>query len=173
MGCPNPCIKYFRQAGLSGSCFFDFLLGDELQPKHLLGHHLMGIVLPVLVSFAYRRVLDALTQNPQDGHVDLLLPAGKLAAYGNGSGEVRIVISVACPDVHEQQLALFAFLIVLQVMQGACIGSGCNDGRVRELAPSAYEFTGIFSLDLKLFHTGFDHAPKPCGILGWSPRRLP
>ena len=110
----------------------------------------MGVVLPFLVGFAHGGIVDTLTENPEDGLVDLLLPAGKLATYGDGSCQVRIVISVACPDVHEQHLTFFTFLIVLQVMQGAGIGSGCNDGRVRELAPSANEFPRIFTLDLKL-----------------------
>jgi hypothetical protein len=52
----------------------------------------------------------------------------------------------------------FAFLVVLQVVQSAGVGSGCDDRRVSELASSAYEFAGVFSFDLKFLHSGFDHS---------------
>ena len=79
---PQPVHEIFPASRVCGVLLLHFRRGDQFQAEHLLGHHLMGIVLPILVGFAHGGIVDTLTENPEHGLVDLLLPAGKLALTG-------------------------------------------------------------------------------------------
>jgi hypothetical protein len=83
---------------------------------------------------------------------------GEAAVDGNGAGQVGVVVGVIGGDVEQQEIAVAAGLIVVDVVQDAGVGAGGDDGVVGEGAALTDEFVGELGLDLMFRDPGLNEA---------------
>ena len=114
-------LKGTAAVNAAGVLFADLRALEQAQFEQFLFNEAFGFLLPLFVHFARSGGLDARAEHAQDGIVDLPLPAGEPSANGNGARQVGIVVRVAGRHIQQQQVALAAFAVVLQIVQHTSI----------------------------------------------------
>src|SRR5687768_6883576 len=93
----------------------------------------------------------------QAGIVHLLLSFGENPIHRNGSCEVGTISSILGAEVHQDEFAIFALLVIEYIVQ--CSGpvtTGDNTIVSRTCGTLAQEGMKNFSFDLVLHNAGFD-----------------
>ena len=148
--------EVFSAGGGFLGLFFDVGFFEETEGEEFVVHHHLRFFLPIAMEFADGGAGDAGAEDAEDGLINLSLAACEAAIDRDGAGEVGVVVGVAGGDIEEEEVAVFAGLIVLVVVQGAGVDTGGDDGVVGEAGAAAGEFVGEFGLDFDFVDAGLD-----------------
>jgi hypothetical protein len=103
-------LIYNERVGLLTS---DFRHLQQAQIHTLLGDMLLAFRAQFFCGLVRYERGDLGAKDAEHGVINLLLPPGEFAAYGNRARQIAHVIAKSGGDIQQEQVALFANLVVL------------------------------------------------------------